>query len=372
MKIINHLMQQGVGDIFPSAVLLISNRKEILFHQAYGWLDIETPQHPTQKESLFDLASLTKIFTATAFLTLVEAKKVTLDTPLQAVFPELNGIRPIAESIDPLTKQICPPDAEDAKTLIDTSVVTFRHLLTHTSGLPPVFDFCKHVNPSALPKNFALPDNFIQNLKFAYRPSKKIIYSDIGFILLGEAVARLSAMSLWAYIQKIIPFKSLAINPGDAVPTEFCSWRKRRCMGEVHDENAACLGGFAGHAGLFATAKDVASLGQIYLNEGWLKGKRILSADAVRKATSPQITRDGNRRGLGWLLPDERGASPVGNSLSPTSYGHTGFTGTSLWIDPKRELIIALLTNRVYYGRNIEKIKAFRKEVHDAIINDVG
>ncbi len=363
-------MQKGVGDTYSSAVLWVSKADKLLFHQAYGWHIPEKHQHPTKKESLFDLASLTKIFTATAFMALVDAKKVTLDTPLQRVIPEFNGMRPVTASLDPQTKQICPPDAEDAEMLIDTSVVTFRHLLTHTSGLHPTFDFCKQADPSNLPKKFpaSLLNNFMLNFTFAYRPGKKIVYSDIGFILLGEAISRLSKMSLWAYIQKTMPFKSLKINPGDAVPTEFCPWRKRRCTGEVHDENAACLGGFAGHAGLFATAKDVASLGKIYLDEGWLGDRRILSADSVKKATCPQITRDGVRRGLGWLLPDEHGASPVGSSPSPTSYGHTGFTGTSLWVDPTSKLVMVLLSNRVYYGRDIEKIRAFREKVHDTII----
>ncbi len=360
-------MQQGVGNTFPSAVLLISDKKDILFHQSYGWLDPESRRHPTKKDSLFDIASLTKIFTSTAFLTLLDAKKVTLDTPIQTILSEFNGIRPITASLDPLTKQICPPEARFAEMLIDTSDVTFCHLLTHTSGLPATSELCEQADPSNLPKklpHFFLND-FIQNINFAYPPERKLVYSDIGYILLGEAVARLSGMPLSDYLQKMLPFSS----GQSAVPTELCEWRQRRCVGEVHDEKAACLGGFAGHAGLFATAKDIDTLGQVYLNDGLLGKSRILSADSVLEATSPQIRLEGIRRGFGWLLPDEHGASPVGSAVNKSSYGHTGFTGTSLWVDPERERVVALLTNRVYYGRDAEKIKAFRAKLHDAVFS---
>ncbi len=366
-------MQRGVGDVFSAAVLFVAQDNRCRFHRAYGWL---SPEIPAQKESLFDLASLTKLFTATAFLTLVDAGKVALDTPLQTVLPLFGGLRPVTASLDPLTHHLVPPDAEDAGRMVDAGSVTFRHLLTHTAGLPPVADFCKNVDPENLPRALprALLDDFIQSVTFAALPGRKVMYSDVGFILLGEAVSRLAGMPLWTYLQKAVltplGLGSVIINPRrrglSAVPTENCAWRRRRCRGEVHDENAACLGGFAGHAGLFAAAKDVATLGQLYLNEGLVRDIRILSVDTARRATRPQAAFGGIRRGLGWALPDEDGNSPVG-IVPKETYGHTGFTGTSLWIDPRRRLVVALLTNRVYYGRDIEKIRAFRARLHAAI-----
>jgi CubicO group peptidase (beta-lactamase class C family) len=149
------------------------------------------------------------------------------------------------------------------------------------------------------------------------------------------------------------------------VPTEFCAWRQRRCIGEVHDENAASLGGVAGHAGLFSTARDVAVLGQMYLNRGCYGGAQILSPETVDAMMRTQVNIADNPRGLGWLQRSKSGSSS-GKLFGPRSYGHTGFTGTSLWIDPDRELIVALLTNRVYYGRDAQGITDFRPRLHDA------
>ena len=135
----------------------------------------------------------------------------------------------------------------------------------------------------------------------------------------------------------------------------------------MHDENAACLGGTAGHAGLFATAEDVAILGQIYANGGRFGHVRLLSPPLAAEMTREQAAWGGTKRGLGWMLQPPTG-SPIGQAFGANSYGHTGFTGTSLWIDPDRELAVVLLTNRVYYGRDPHAIKNFRVRLHDAVI----
>jgi len=151
-------------------------------------------------------------------------------------------------------------------------------------------------------------------------------------------------------------------------PTEFdADWRGRRCWGEVHDENACGLGGVAGHAGLFAAARDVAALGAAWLEADPRLG---IAPDLVREATRQHAASDSVRRGLGWLLKSDDDSS-AGALFSPASFGHTGFTGTSLWIDPERRLVVACLTNRVYRGRHFTGILAFRRALHDAIAREV-
>lgn len=146
-------------------------------------------------------------------------------------------------------------------------------------------------------------------------------------------------------------------------PTELCAWRGRRLAGEVHDENAARLGGVAGHAGLFGTAGDLAALGQMYL-EG---GRPLLRPDTVAEMVRLQAEEGSTRRGLGFALwsPDPEAS---GNPFSQRAFGHTGFTGTALWVDPERDLVVASLTNRVYYGRDAAGITAFRVALHRAIV----
>jgi CubicO group peptidase (beta-lactamase class C family) len=213
---------------------------------------------------------------------------------------------------------------------------------------------------------------------FACPPGQRILYSDLGLILLGEAVGRLAGTSLEAYIRRAVldplglahtTYNPLANGAASEriVPTEFCTWRKRRCLGEVHDENAASLGGIAGHAGLFSTAWDVALLGQTYLNGGQYGGTSLLSAQTASEMTRVQVNMDDNPRGLGWLQRSS-GYSSSGSLFGPRSYGHTGYTGTSLWVDPDRSLVVALLTNRVYYGRDPAGISELRPRLHDAVV----
>ena len=197
-------------------------------------------------------------------------------------------------------------------------------------------------------------------------------------ILLGEVSARLAGMPLDLFLRRAVleplglsrtTYNPLArgIAPDGIVPTEVCAWRGRRCRGEVHDENAAGLGGVAGHAGLFSTAREVAVLGQLYLNGGEYGGARILSAETVAEMSREQVNVEDNPRGLGWMLRSREGSS-AGRWFGPRSYGHTGFTGTSLWVDPDRELVVVLLANRVYDGRNPEPITDFRPRLHEAVV----
>ncbi|HHJ06378.1 MAG TPA: class C beta-lactamase-related serine hydrolase [Anaerolineae bacterium] len=383
---LNRIMQSGVNKVFPAAVLSVVQNGQTLFNRAYGYLDPETRRRPTQPGDLFDLASLTKLFTLTAFMTLVDAKKVSLQTPVADILPQFGGKRPVVAVADPLTKKPLPVDPEFAGQSVNANKITFWHLLTHTSGLP-AWRGLYAIQPDAppIPAPAQIPPKkraariaaiYTRNTGFACPPDAKFIYSDLGLILLGEAVSKLMEAPLDACITRAIltplnlpgAFNPLQNGfPAESIaPTEICAWRKRRCRGEAHDENAAGLGGVAGHAGLFAPAKTVSALGQLFLNGGVYKGKRILSRQSVTLATRQQVNFNGNPRGLGWQLRPLAGAS-CGNRFSSASFGHTGFTGTSLWVDPERQLVVTLLTNRVYYGRNPAGITRFRPRLHNAL-----
>ncbi len=384
-------MRGGLDSVFPAAALLVARHGGVVFHRAYGYLDPATRHRPTQMASLFDLASVTKLFTVTAFMTLVEAGRVSLDTPLTNVLTEFSGVRPIGPTEDPLTRTPLPADPAFAGQEVDAQEVTFWHLLTHTSGLAAWRSLYRENDEQdddvPLPHRVSAEKRarrvaaIHQRYGFAYPPGQRVVYSDLGIILLGEAVACLAGTSLEAYVRQAVleplglirtTYNPLAhgVPPGWIVPTEFCAWRQRRCVGEVHDENAASLGGVAGHAGLFSTAWEVAVLGQTCLSGGSLGGTRILSPQTVSEMTRVQVNLADNPRGLGWARRSQEW-STSGRLFGPRSYGHTGFTGTSLWVDPDRALVVVLLTNRVYYGRDPAGITDFRPRLHDAVVEAI-
>jgi CubicO group peptidase (beta-lactamase class C family) len=391
MDRVDAVMRDGLGIVFPAASLLAAWRSSVILHRAYGYLDPEMRQHPTRTGSLFDLASLTKLFTTTAFMTLVEAGRVALDTPVADVLPEFGGVRLIGPAEDPISKTPLPADPAFAGQAVDARQVTFWHLLTHTSGLAAWRSLYKENGEQGpdvpLPHQVSVEQRnrrvaaIHDRYGFAFPPGQRMIYSDLGVILLGEAVARLAGISLEAYLRRAVldplglsqtTFNPLAhgVSAQRIVPTEFCAWRQRRCVGEVHDENAASLGGVAGHAGLFSTAWEVAVLGQTYLNGGTYGDAGILSPETVAEMTREQVNFDDNPRGLGWLQRSQ-GWSSSGRFFSSHSYGHTGFTGTSLWVDPMCELVVVLLTNRVYFGRDPAGIVGFRPRLHDVVMEAI-
>jgi CubicO group peptidase (beta-lactamase class C family) len=373
-----------LGDLFPAVTLAVIHCGEVAFNGGWGWVDPDTRQHPVTPDKLFDLASVTKLFTATAFLSLVSAGKAKLDDPLVTVVPEFGagGLREIDGGQDPHSKERLPTPAQWVGAKADPARITFRHLLTHTSGLAPWRDV--YNAPGAPPTPPDQPDpipqaeRWTRGLKaicgyaFVGQPDGVVRYSDLGLMLLGEAVSRLHGAGLETAIKervlKPLGLQSPIFNPvrsgiprTETIPTEDDpGWRKRRPWGEVHDENACGVGGVAGHAGLFAHALDTAQFG-----EAWRTRDTRLNIDPalMEEATREHAETDGERRGLGWMLKSYVGSS-AGDRFSPASYGHTGFTGTSLWIEPERQLVVALLTNRVYPGRWKEGIHEFRRAIH--------
>ncbi len=371
---VDRVLQQAVPGICPAAQLVVRQRGQTIAANAYGWLDPETRRPAITLETRFGLASITKLFVVTAFMTLVEAGKVAVDQPVGSLLPAFNGLRPIQPYENPLAwGQFVAIDGPADP--VDAGAITFRQLLTHDSGLPAWRPLFREPDAEAA-RQMAL------NTFFSYQPDTHVVYSDIGLILLGMAVERLTDLRLDEAVNQLVieplgleqtgylPIQdgipSPDIMPTDIAPTEFCTWRNRRIAGQVHDENAYRLDGIAGHAGIFSTATDVARFGQMYLDGG----SPLLSKETVAEMTRLQTKEGDVRRGLGFVR-----WTPVhdanGRSFSEGTFGHTGFTGTSLWIDPDRELVVALLTNEVYNGRADRKIAQLRNDVHNTLLTAI-
>jgi len=387
---LERLVERHLPATFPALSVCVIHRGDIILHDAWGWIDPDTQELAVTTDSLFDLASVSKLITHSSFLTLVESGKVALESRLVDVIPEFGRInpRPIANGQDPHTRAPLPVESRFRGQQVDPNAVTFQHLLTHTSGLPPWRSVYLLTAPEPPAPPAAGQPYDVQRWKsglaamvdfpFAGTVGDAVRYTDIGIMLLGEAIARLQGgrldLALRDLILQPLELTSFAYNPvanGIArdriAPTEYDDhWRMRRAWGEVHDENACGVGGVAGHAGLFATAADVARFGQ-----AWLSGDpKLRISPALRQLATRQQVCGQFRLGLGWML--KAGAdSSAGDRYSAGAYGHTGFTGTSLWVDPQRQLVCALLSNRVYHGRNPDGIHAFRRAFHDLIAEAV-
>lgn len=298
-----------------------------------------------QPDTIYDCASLTKVVAALPLiLLLVERGRLRLDDPVSYYIPAF---------------------AVEGK-----AAVTVKQLLTHTSGLVAYRDMHSHgwTPEEVKARVFAEP--------LQYEPGTKAVYSDFGFITLGEIAALLFGEPLEAAARRHV-FEPLGMHdtrylpPEESKPrmaaTEYDAKLGRHKWGEVHDENAGALGGVSGHAGLFSTAEDLAKYAAMWLAGGRIggTGRRLLSEATVKAATRSYTTHLPAGRGLGWVL---RGDSfdASGDLLSPSCYGHTGFTGTSIWMDPELDCFAVLLTNRVHHGRSTS-VARLRGCFHNAV-----
>ncbi|HNT56209.1 MAG TPA: serine hydrolase domain-containing protein [Anaerolineaceae bacterium] len=368
-------LEQAVSQVLdagmtPALQLAIRRHGRLIYSAAAGWLDPDSRRLVTTITTRFDMASVTKLFTTTCFMRLVEAGRVGLDQPVSTVLPAFSGLRPLHPYEDPLQEGVWVDVADEKTRQVDAGQTTFRQLLCHNSGLPAWRPF-KEQPDAAAARQMAL-ETF-----FSYLPGERIVYSDVGLILLGLAVEALTGQRLDEAIRQrvtqplglqhtgYLPIGAIPpeVDLGDVAPTEFCRWRNRRVIGEVHDESTSRLGGIAGHAGIFSTAEDIARFGQVFLDHG----SPLLSGASVSEMVRVQAEYEGARRGLGFALwsADPEASS---NPFSPATFGHTGFTGTSLWMDPERQLVVALLTNEVYNGRTSRAILGLRLAIHRAIV----
>lgn len=348
---------------------VLQDGNQIYCHSA-GYIDPETRQHPVNGETLFDLASVTKLCTTSAFMRAVESGLVSLDQPVSTILSDFIGQRPIRGYEDPLKWGDTVQPAVTPGQTVDAGKTTFRELLAHNSGLPAWRAFKDEADADAA-KRLAL------NTTFFYPPGTRVVYSDVGLILLGMSLEKLYGERLDQIIRKLVT-EPLGLSqttylpigetvPGidykNIAPTEFCKWRGRRIQGQVHDESTYRLDGIAGHAGLFSNATELAKFGQAFIDPP----KDFLQPETITEMRRRQSIDGDVRRGIGFALwcPDPDASS---NPLSPSAFGHTGFTGTELWVDPDRRIVIAQLTNEVYFGREDRVIMAFRVNAHRLLL----
>lgn len=346
------LIEAAVKDkAFPGATLAIGYKGRVSVH-AFGKLSYDAKSPSVNVDTMYDIASLTKVVGTT---TIVE-KLAEHDFPVPL-------------DLDAKVERYLPEWISSGSQAEWRHRVTVRHLLTHTSGLPAFKEYWRTSKgyQDTLSRIFAEP--------LEYEPGTKMIYSDLGIILLAEIIHRLTGKTLDVLDRENI-FSPLGMNhttylPPKKIwptiaPTEVDNQlRHRLVQGEVHDENAFAIGGVSGHAGLFSTAADLASFCQMLLNGGVYAHQRIVRRATIAEFTEPQEL-SGKTRTLGWVVPTEN--SFMGHNHGPHSYGHTGFTGTSIYIDPDRELFVVLLTNRVNPTRENMKIAKVRVALHDAVV----
>ncbi len=336
------------GGVIPGAVVIVGRRGAIAHAHVAGRRAVEPVAQPMSRDTVFDMASLTKpVVTATAVMLLIEEGKVRLKERVVKYLPELDNH--------------------------GKNRITVEHLMRHRAGFVPdnPLDDYAHGPAEAW--------NRIAALELASAPGERFVYSDIGFMILGKLVERLSGQPLDRFARDRIfrvigmadaHFRPLPERADEArLPVDRIAPTERRTpggpmlRGVVHDPRSRALGGVAGHAGLFATADDLAVFAAALLNGGaTADGRRLLSPLAVRILWDPGSTPAGQRRGLGWDI-DTSFSSPRGELFGPESVGHTGFTGTSLWIDPETETFVILLTSRLHPDGKKPAPTALRREI---------
>jgi CubicO group peptidase (beta-lactamase class C family) len=337
------LRRAAVDSAFPGAFAVVGRRTGVIATGSVGRIDWDSTTPGPDERTLWDLASLTKVVGMTsAMMQLVERGTVQLDAPAQRYLPEWAG----------------PGKAQ----------VTVRHLLTHTSGLPAYrrYDTLTTNADSIARLMFAEPLDTV--------PGAQMVYSDIGAYLLGRIVERVSGQSLDRYLEQHV-FRPLDMRetmyrpPSDLLariaPTEIDSIRGK-IHGTVHDPRAFYLGGVSAHAGLFSTAHDLARFARMYLNGGELDGMRVFRPETIEQFTTRQVA----DRALGWQKPS--GTNSAGHYMSERAFGHTGFTGTSIWMDPEHDIFIILLSNRVNPTSVNPRIGGVRVALSDAVLATVA
>jgi CubicO group peptidase (beta-lactamase class C family) len=334
-------VRAALGVRFSAAVVRVEHRGRVRYERAYGRTRDDGPSLPCYPDTRFDLASVTKVFVATVALAHVARGTLTLDGALTDMVPEWRDT--------------------------DHAPVTMREILAHVAGFKSGADYRtlldKNVETFALTEPLAAP------------PGERVIYSDLGYIALGTIVARAarhgslatvveSALRAWGATSTA--YKPRGRDRVSIPATETDVWRGS-VQGVVHDEKAYLMGGVAGHAGLFGDARDVALLGEWYL--GALHGRPTpLDVALAREAVREQAYDPTLRRGLGWALKTNDDNS-CGALMSPSTFGHTGFTGTSIWIDPERDLNVVLLSNNVHHGRT--DLREVRAAVANAAVTEI-
>lgn len=341
-RTLDSIMAAGLSEhAAPGATLAVGRYGRLVHLKAYGRLDTAIASSPVDVNTIYDMASLTKVIaTTTAAMLLEEQGQLDLDRTVASYLSEFNAP--------------------------DKAAITMRMVMTHRGGLEAF---------AALYKTFKGREQYLQQINL--RPLKSVpgtemVYSDWDMILTQLVIEKIAGMPLDKFVDERI-FRPLGMTSTmytpDAslkpriAPTEIDTVRGGLVWGKVHDENADAMGGVAGHAGLFSTAPDLSIFVSMLLNGGEYNGVRIVKPATVARWSAPQGR--GSSRALGWDTPSQN--SSAGHYFSPRSFGHTGFTGTSIWIDPARDLFVILLTNRVDPTRNTTRLFPLRRDIADAV-----
>jgi len=349
------LLNNAVSDsAFPGGVLLAAKGGKVFLNEPFGY-HTYSKKLPVSTGSIFDIASVTKVVSTTsAIMKLYDDGKLDLNDPVSKIIPEFVNI--------------------DLSDFENRSTVTIKHLLTHTSGLLPFKLF--YEIEGDIDERF----NAVFSSELEAKPGEKYTYSDIGFIILGKIVERISGQPLDEFVEQKI-FEPLGMldtyyTPDDVkmnriIPTEFSESENGFVKGHVHDENCHSFGGVTGHAGLFSTTNDLAIFAQMMLNSGVYNRTRVFKDSTVELFTSI-VDSTFSSHCLGWDSPS--GNASGGVYLSNESFGHTGFTGTSMWIDPENDIFVILLTNTVHPSREWKSPKYFdwRQRIHSEVYESIG
>ncbi len=367
MERLDAYLKQAIADgLVPGAVVCVGHGGQLVWHGAYGSAATTPVQRAMHMDTIFDIASLTKVISTTSLMLCTHQE----------------GVCRLDDRLDIFNWGVALPPA--------FGEITLRQLLTHTGGFEAWHPLYETLLPAAA-DDASVGERRMQvarsilALPLAYAPGIQVRYSDLGFILLGCLLERQYGQPLSAlFLDKVarpLGLDAIAYCPiGGASPlpdrpdayaaTEACSWRGRVLVGDVHDENAWAMGGVAGHAGLFATAKAVWRFAQALLDTA--AGRRAwLPPDLLQQSWQRQPWPAGNTRAIGWDTPSAVG-STAGEHFSPRAIGHLGFTGTSLWMDVDRDVIVVLCTNRVHPSRETTGIRQLRPQVHNLVMQALG
>ncbi|WP_243298863.1 serine hydrolase domain-containing protein [Bacillus litorisediminis] len=341
-KVLDFLQKEIELESIPGAVIYVSYQGEAILQEAIGHRTVYPEKHPMEINTVFDLASLTKVVaTLPVTLKLLENGQIRLDDRVTYFLPDFGQ------------------NGKDQ--------ITIRHLLTHTSGLPAHKEYFLE----SLTTGQIVERIFREEL--AAPIGQQVIYSDLGIITLYQIIEKITGTQFDKYVKQEI-FEPLQMTDTGFNPafeqcryaaTEYSEKLKDYKKGIVHDDNTESMGGISGHAGLFSTVKDLANFAAMIENNGVFQGKRIISKEAIELSRKNFTPFDSEFRGLGWILKSPTYSS-CGDFFSERSYGHTGFTGTSLWFDPENKLHVILLTNRVHFGRK-DPILRLRPRLHNII-----
>jgi CubicO group peptidase (beta-lactamase class C family) len=356
---IQPLLVNGVGEgIYPGCVLLVAQKGRVIFFREAGNCSVNPRLAPMLKDTIFDLASLTKpLATTLAVMRLVDKGDLHLDEPLVNLLP-----------------QDLPEDKK---------ILTPRLILCHCSGLADWEPFYLELTRYRPEERKKVLRNRVIEKPLAYPPGEGCLYSDLGFMVLEWVIEVATHMPMHLFLSRYF-YEPLALErtwiggiilsnrfeEAQYAATEDCPWRNKVLRGQVHDENAFAVGGYSGHSGLFGTAGDIYTLADMLWAH--FRGDRqdYFKPRTVRSFFTRQDIVKGSSWALGWDTPSPNSSS--GMHFSRNSFGHLGFTGTSIWMDLDQDVIVVFLTNRIHPSRSNEKIKAFRPRLHDVIMEELG